>query len=280
MQRPAHNRIEEIELYLDGSHPNREAFELEMQQDATLAAEVQLHRDLAQAFSNDSKNRLRSLLHEVAQDHQMAATHSIGGGALVRHIDHYRKYYMAAAAAFALVLCSVWFLRQPTDDSPLAHIPATPTVPTEQPTATPTPSEEPAAVVSAPEKNTSASNGKPKKPVELRNVEMPSSIELGSDGIGTFSIYANVFENNSQTGEKLVLRLVPKSDANAPAAIDETVKTEKNTAYGFAQKDAPQRILEWQDAVQAAPGKYRLLVLLPDGRVVYSNDIELTQKKL
>ena len=277
MQRPAHNRIEEIEQYLDGLHPNREAFELEMQQDTALSAEVQLQRELAQAFSNASKNRLRSLLHEVAQDHQLAATHTLGGG-IARHIDQHRKYYMAAAAAFALALCGVWFMRQPTTDNPLAHTPATPTEAAEQPAPTPAPSEAP-DVVSAPEKPSTTSNGKPKKPVELRNVEIPHSVELGSDGIGTLSVYANVFENSRQTSDKLVLRLVPKSDTNAPAAIDETVKTEKNTALGFAQKDAPQRILEWQDAVQAPPGNYRLLILLPDGRVVHSSDIELTQKK-
>jgi hypothetical protein len=202
----------------------------------------------------------------------------MGGGAIVRHIDQYRKYYMAAAAAVALVLCSVWFLRTPTEDDPMANVPQ---VPTEQPAAPSNPIEEPTVEPTpAPEKSSVASNGKPKRPVELRNVEIPRTLELGSDGIGTLSVYANVFENSTQTGEKLTLRLVPKSDASAPALVDETVKTEKNTAFGFAQKDAPQRILEWQDAVQATPGTYQLLVMLPDGRVIYSSDIELTQKEM
>lgn len=277
MERRAHSRIEEIEQYLAGLHPNREGFELEMQRDTALAADVQLHNDLKKTFSNASKNRLRSLLQQVEQDHQMAVAHS-GGGAIVRHIDHYRKYYMAAAAAVALVLCSVWFLRPPSEDNPMANLPQEPT---EQPAAPSNPTEEPTIEPTpALEKPSVASNGKPKRPVELRNVELPRTIELGSDGIGTLSVYANVFENSTQTGEKLILRLVLKSDAAAPALIDETVKTEKNTAFGFAQKDAPQRILEWQDAVQASPGTYRLLVMLPDGRVIYSSDVELTQKEM
>lgn len=62
---PDHQKIQAIEDYLKGIHPQPKIFEDAMQQDRELAAEMELQRQIAQAFADPNKNKLRDALADL-----------------------------------------------------------------------------------------------------------------------------------------------------------------------------------------------------------------------